>query len=122
MQGGQYLHSQTLNIDDFQFTVLWNKSGYTVMANGALDLQLVWFKNTKMMIVFDPLDRAEAMEHPRRDPPIFLAKCQLSWKGLVNFSIVTVYVEGFLPSPVGLWVEQLRYNCRGMGYWEQRMY
>ncbi|VVA20366.1 PREDICTED: fasciclin arabinogalactan 20 [Prunus dulcis] len=91
------------------------------MANGALDLQLVWFKNTKMMIVFDPLDRAEAMEHPRRDPPIFLAKCQLSWKGLVNFSIVTVYVEGFLPSPVGLWVEQLRYNCRGMGYWEQRI-
>ncbi|XP_034205883.1 uncharacterized protein LOC117619923 [Prunus dulcis] len=23
--GGQYLHCQTLNIDDFQFTVLWNK-------------------------------------------------------------------------------------------------
>ncbi|KAI5341584.1 hypothetical protein L3X38_009459 [Prunus dulcis] len=25
-RGGQYLHCQTLNIDDFQFTVLWNKS------------------------------------------------------------------------------------------------
>ncbi|KAL6288401.1 hypothetical protein ACE6H2_005911 [Prunus campanulata] len=48
------------------------------------------------------------MEHPRRDPPIFLGKCRLSWKGLVNFSNGTLYVEGFLPSPVGLWVKQLR--------------
>lgn len=39
-----------IEVSNFETAIQWIHSD----ANGALDLQLVWFKNTKMMIVFAP--------------------------------------------------------------------